>query len=72
VANLASATVAPILSVGYLVVRSDWSQSTADDAQRGRAVVALANFFLSSAVTGSVFSDGGVLPMGSALTTAIT
>ncbi|EFJ40785.1 hypothetical protein VOLCADRAFT_99334 [Volvox carteri f. nagariensis] len=52
VSALPASGVAPILTLTYLITRSNWSYSPAE-AQRGEAVKALAIFFHTVAVTGA-------------------
>ncbi|KAG2448459.1 hypothetical protein HYH02_006351 [Chlamydomonas schloesseri] len=78
---LAADHVAPILTVGYLVTKSDWSTEGAEEGQRGELVRALCAFFQSSTAAGGstgtssalgVLADAGLLAMGPGLTTALS
>ena len=78
--SLSADRVAPILTVGYLVTKSDWSTEGPEEGQRGELVRALCAFFQSATVAGGstgtssalgLFADAGLLAMGPTLTAAL-
>ena len=74
VVSLSADRVAPILTVGYLVTKSDWSTEGPEEGQRGELVRALCAFFQSSTITSSstgMLNDAGLLALGSTLVSAV-
>ncbi|KAG2448438.1 hypothetical protein HYH02_006330 [Chlamydomonas schloesseri] len=74
IVSLAADRVAPILTVGYLVTKSDWSTEGAEEGQRGELVRALCAFFQSSTITsssGGMLGDAGLLSLGSTLMSSV-
>ncbi|KAG2424519.1 hypothetical protein HXX76_014400 [Chlamydomonas incerta] len=78
--SLPADRVAPILTVGYLVTKSDWSTEGLEEGQRSELVRALCAFFQSATVAGGstgtssalgLFADAGLLPLGTTLTAAL-
>ncbi|PNH08699.1 Phosphate-binding protein PstS [Tetrabaena socialis] len=73
--SLAASRVAPIVTVAYLITKTDWSQSTAAEGQRGEAVKSLCAFIHSSSIAGTssangLIADYGLISIGNTMMTA--